>query len=411
MSTFSLLVVAAFILFTWSVRAAAPTRPRSFAQLHREGMAQAMRGAALLLGGVAAPVGAVSCGVCKEKDKMKCVCNSSALVALDVGQQAVAEQITQGGSSYFLDPRNERIYDTHKRSYIPARPDVFLPRAIGPNNRVVVVGEIHSDRCHHHAEFEVVKSLSSGEKELAIGMECFYRQHQQALDNFIFGHQDLGKLKRETNWKQAWGYDLNYYAKILRYASTKKIRLLGLNCPYPVVQLVGSAGFDSLPASIKQLLPPLDLSNSKHRRQFVDAINGGASGQGRDGDDLHQAVSMQHMYEAQTLWDEYMAESAANFLSTRNGKKTTLLVIAGLGHVLGRTGIPDRIRKRTGQDPFVILPQQVQFSEITGLPNVITPMSSSDADWIWYTQEEERVLQRSRASLGAPAMGKGLALG
>ena len=377
-------VVSALLLLTSPV-GATPTRPRSFTQLHREGMAQACRGAALLLGSVAAPVGAVSCGMCKEKDKLKCVCDSSALVELDVGQQAVAEQISQGGSSYFLDPRNERIYDTHKRSYIPARPDVFLPRAIGQKNRVVVVGEVHSDLCHHHAEFEVVKSLSSGENNLAIGMECFYRQHQQALDNYIFDHQDIGRLKRETNWKQAWGYDLNFYAKIFSYAAKKKIRLLGLNCPYPVVQLVGSAGFDSLPASIKQLLPPLDLSNAKHRQQFVDAINGGASGQGRDSGDLHQSVSLEHMYEAQTLWDEYMAESAANFLATRDGKKTTLLVVAGLGHVLGRTGIPDRIRKRTGQEPFVILPQQVQFSDITGLPDVITPMTSEDADWVWYT--------------------------
>jgi len=67
----------------------------------------------------------------------------------------------------------------------------------------------------------------------AIGLECFYRQHQPALDRYIFGHQNFKTLKEETNWTESWGYDLNFYAKIFNFASQRKIRLLGLNIPYP----------------------------------------------------------------------------------------------------------------------------------------------------------------------------------
>ena len=187
----------------------------------------------------------------------------------------------------------------------------------------------------------------------------------------------MGTLKRETNWGTTWGYDLNYYSKIFSFAALNKIRLIGLNVPYQVVQLVSSSGFADLAPSLRRLLPPLDLDNGRHRKQFVDAIQGSM---GHDAD----PSSVQRMYEAQTLWDEYMAESASSFVSKYPGQM--LLVIAGIGHVQGRVGIPDRIAKRTGQAPFVVLPQQVGWTE-GGLPDIKEPLGKEAADWIWYTQD------------------------
>jgi uncharacterized iron-regulated protein len=98
------------------------------------------------------------------------------------------------------------------------------------------------------------------------------------------------------------------------------------------------------------------------------------------------------MYETQTLWDEYMAESAAIFID-RNPSKT-LLVIAGTGHVKGRVALPDRIAKRVvarrGDQyrPFVIVPEQVEWSAENGLPMVQSPLSDSECDWAWYTERE-----------------------
>ena len=40
--------------------------------------------------------------------------------------------------------------------------------------------------------------------------------------------------------------------------------------------------------------------------------------------------SLEKMYETQTLWDEYMSESAANYIKIY--PNSTLVVIAGLGH-------------------------------------------------------------------------------
>lgn len=216
-------------------------------------------------------------------------------------------------------------------------------------------------------------------------MECFYRQHQSALDRYIFEHSNIGKLKEETNWQETWGYDLNMYAKIFNFASINGVRLVGLNVPYPVVQLTAQVGYDDLPVKLRKLLPALDLNNRRHREQFITAI-------GADRDDatahvspnMDKAKGLERMYQAQVLWDEYMSETASNYI--QENKDKYLIVIAGLGHVLGRVGIPDRIEKRSNLQSFVIVPQQVQWST-EGLPLVTKPLTHKDCDWAWYTEE------------------------
>lgn len=325
-------------------------------------------------------------GVIKTAVQIGLVMSSTFSVSLP-SASAIKEKERLG-----YNPRNERIYDTYRKSFLPAHPEDFLTAELERGGRqIVVVGEVHSNPCHHHAEFEILRTLQDcyGSPDpfdtkdgVAIGLECFYRQHQKALDSFIFEHQNIGKLKAQTNWKETWGFDLNYYAKIFKYAAQHKIRLVGLNIPIGVVQLVGEAGLQSLPESLRVLLPKIDLSNINHRKQFVGAISGGGSVS-------HPSLSeerMQYLYEAQTLWEEYMSETCANYVKNYPGQK--LMVIAGVGHVQGRYGIPDRIQARTGAAPFVIVPQVVEWSEDTGLPRVDKPLSYADGDWGWYTEQE-----------------------
>mmetsp|Transcript_38115 Transcript_38115/g.38803 ORF Transcript_38115/g.38803 Transcript_38115/m.38803 type:complete len:385 (-) Transcript_38115:174-1328(-) len=281
----------------------------------------------------------------------------------------------------WYNPKYARIFDTCKQSYLPARPDLFLPKAI-QNKQIVCVGEVHSNPCHHKLEFDVVKSLSLlvPPDNLAIGLECFYRQHQIALDRFIFKHQDFGILKKETNWDYTWGFDINHYAKIFNYAAQNRIRLVGLNLPSGVAKLVGTVGLKGVPISLKRFLPEVDLDERSHQQQFYEAIT--ASGHLPSSDQ-----GWQHMYEAQTLWDEYMAETAANYIS-QAPSDSLLCVIAGVNHVAGRSGIPDRIKKRTRKDSFVIVPKQVEWYSDSGLPNVVAPPSPAECDWAWFTQRE-----------------------
>ena len=189
----------------------------------------------------------------------------------------------------WYNPYNQRIYDTTRKSYLPTHPDLYLIKELG-NRNIIVVGEVHSNPCHHRVEFEIIRTLqnnnskkSRNNNNLAIGMETFYRQHQSILDDFIFNHKNFERLKKESNWDSTWGYDLNYYSKILRYASEHSIRIIGLNIPQPIAHFVSKQGLSNLPSNILKYLPEIDTSDIRHRRQFQDIITsaGKASGQGK----------------------------------------------------------------------------------------------------------------------------------
>ena len=51
-------------------------------------------------------------------------------------------------------------------------------------------------------------------------------------------------------------------------------------------------------------------------------------------------------YQVMTVWDDYMAASAAAFQQDRNVRR--MVVLAGSGHVERGFGIPTRAAKRTG---------------------------------------------------------------
>lgn len=322
----------------------------------------------------------LSPGLVKAQGSSECVCGVRSCSCDDL----TTESALLDSENVAYDPNFERIYCTQHLSYIPARPEKFLPRELH-NKRVIAIGEQHNHPVHHRIQFEVIKSVVQirGAKNVAVGLESFYRQHQPALDRFVFRHRDLAQLKLETNWDSNWGWDLNYYAKLFKYAALNNVRLVGLNVPLPVAKLVSKVGMEDLPTQLKEVLPDLDLKNVKHREQFMESMqhNGGHGGSN------HDMAALQRMYETQTLWDEYMSESAALYLN--QFPESTLVVIAGLGHIKGRVAIPDRIARRVHDaQPFVIVPQPVHWSKESGLPLVTQPLSSSEADWVWYTQRE-----------------------
>lgn len=276
----------------------------------------------------------------------------------------------------WYNPANERIYDTTHKSYLPPHPEKYLNSNIQGKN-VITIGEVHSNPCHHKLEFDVIRTIAAkkGPENMAVGLECFYRQHQAALDRFVFGHGDIARLKIDSEWDSTWGYDLNYYAKIFKYAAKNKIRLVGLNIPIEFAKLVSEVGLSGLPSSLQKFLPEMDLGVQRHKDNFLSAI--GIDG----GHGMTNMPSVDRMYETQTLWDEYMSESAAMFLDAN--PESTLVIIAGLGHVRGRVAIPDRIYRRTKAEPFVIAPQAVKWSKFDGMPSVSAPPTRAEADWIW----------------------------
>lgn len=91
--------------------------------------------------------------------------------------------LTAPSSPPSYDVTHERIFDTRKRSFVPAEPErLIVPGTVGFSQRIVCLGEMHTHPLHHRMQFNVIKAIhgvtgSLGEP-LAIGLEMFYRQQQ-----------------------------------------------------------------------------------------------------------------------------------------------------------------------------------------------------------------------------------------
>mmetsp|Transcript_24331 Transcript_24331/g.39990 ORF Transcript_24331/g.39990 Transcript_24331/m.39990 type:complete len:233 (+) Transcript_24331:13-711(+) len=219
-------------------------------------------------------------------------------------------------------------------------------------------------------------------RPMAIGMEMVMRKDQQHLDAFIRREIGLWKLFKRLDWDASWGFDYQLYAPILRFARMNNIPLVGLNAPQTLVHQVARRGLSGLSADERAELPEMDLNNKLHMTQFFKTMMGPGG--------AHNHLDMDSFlkyYQAKTLWDEYMSESVARYIETSASFKEggRFVVLAGNGHIEGRTSIPDRIQRRTGTVPFVVVPQSVAFED--AWPVLQGPLPDKTvADWVWFTR-------------------------
>lgn len=324
--------------------------------------------------------------------------------------------VTIVDSSQEYDRARSVLYDTRSGSFLPPEPRRFVGTALqrcctgsqceaagqGGEARVIFAAEDHQNPLHHMMQLEIIKAVDAlDDRPLAIGLEMFYRQHQPALDQFVFHDGDFKALKRRTRWASTWGYDFNQYAKILAYARRHQIQLVGLNVPFGLVNAVANTGLDGLPANVRQTLPQIDRGQAAHferfRRDITEAVV-------RDGATMPDGPELQRWYEAELLWDEYVAESAAAYAGHHGDARLVVLVAAS--RVQGRDGVPDRVSRRTGERTFPVLPLAVPWAE-NGLPAIRRPLGPDEADWLVYTQAEISRTRQQKPRISAVALGLG----
>lgn len=282
-------------------------------------------------------------------------------------------------------------------SHLPAKVD-----------RLVVVGETHTHPTHHRIQLDIIRALhdlskaaassGGGGRPVVVGLEQFHRQHTPHLDAYTTGNISLPRLLKLTDWPNTWGYPAALYTPLLSYCRAHRVRVVGLNAPGKLVAAVARGGLDSLPASVVPYLPEMDLGNRAHFTRFAAkmAAMGGAAhhtgggGGGGGGPPRFDPTVLRHYYEAETLWDEYMAESAAAVLDADPACR--LVVLAGTAHVENRDGLPERVERRAGGRAFTVLPTSVRWTVAAGtsVPDIAAPLGGGGgvADWIWYSPRE-----------------------
>ncbi|RJQ84503.1 MAG: hypothetical protein C4519_04825 [Desulfobacteraceae bacterium] len=250
-----------------------------------------------------------------------------------------------------------RLYDLESRRVLA---DQYAVQAL-KRGRVVVVGEHHASKRHHHAQLAIIKALHEAGIPVAIGLEMFRQESQADLDRWVAG--ELLEQAFESIYLDNWNFDWELYRPIFQFARELNIPMVGLNVPRSVSSQVARRGFNSLSEGQKAGLNNITCEVTAHYRKFIQKAYGAHA---------HGGMDFEHFCEAQLLWDTAMAKNALAYL--KKHPDTTLVLLAGSGHAR-KPGIPTQVHKRNALPLIVVLPETEGLFE----PDTVT---TAEADYL-----------------------------
>jgi len=228
-------------------------------------------------------------------------------------------------------------------------------------NRIVIVGEHHNNKRHHLAQLDVIRTLHESKAQVAVGLEMFRSDSQQALDRWVAG--DIDENEFMEIFYDNWGYSWENYRVIFDYAKKEDLPLIGLNVPREITRQVALKGFQSLSKEQRGQLSNIACRVDKEYMDYIKKAFGSHA---------HGKLNFTFFCEAQLVWDTVMAINALNYL--KDNPNATIVLLTGTGHAQ-KNALPRQIRQRSQVAHTVILP------EIKGFIDSET-VDQSDADYI-----------------------------
>ena len=228
-------------------------------------------------------------------------------------------------------------------------------------NRIILVGEHHTNIDHHFGQLNVIQSLKEAGVRVAIGLEMFRSDNQHALDQWVAGN--ISEKQFEAIYYDNWTYPWPAYRMIFEYARQEKIPMIGLNVPREITRQVSRGGFNSLTEEQKGKLKDVSCRVDKEYMDYIKRAFGGHA---------HGKINFTYFCEAQMVWDTAMAVNTLEYLKKK--PDSVVVLLAGAGHVQ-KGAVPRQIRDRSDLPYTVILPK------VEGIMDPQT-LSVEDADYI-----------------------------
>ncbi len=205
---------------------------------------------------------------------------------------------------------------------------------------LVCIGETHDSVPCHRVQLEIIASLFARNERTGVGMEMFQRPFQKEIDCYFRGETDEGEFLKASEYKERWGFDWSLYRPIVEFCRKNGLPLAVLNAPRELTRKISKSGYTSLTDEEKKQLGPIDFQMKEHRDYWYDRLPK------MHGQKDATPEQKERGYEVMTVWDDYMAASAAAFQRDRNILR--MIVLAGSGHIERGFGIPMRAERRTG---------------------------------------------------------------
>jgi uncharacterized iron-regulated protein len=260
--------------------------------------------------------------------------------------------------------RKPRLYDVDQGR--EASVAAILPQL--QDVRVVLVGEQHSTASHHRAQLEIVRLLREPGKPVAVGLEMFRHDSQDALDRWI--GRDLSEDAFREVFRDNWGFGWDLYRDIFVFARGNGLPMVGLNVPRDVTRQVARKGYRSLGEDQRAKLGDVSCRVDEAYMAFIRRAYG-AHGYGDEEGFLY-------FCEAQMVWDSAMAVHALRYLE--DNPTRTMVMLTGTAHAR-KQAIPAQLRSRSDVPVAVVLP------EVPGSIDRDT-IGMDDADYLFLDLDE-----------------------
>ncbi|MCK5076425.1 MAG: ChaN family lipoprotein, partial [Calditrichia bacterium] len=72
-------------------------------------------------------------------------------------------------------------------------------------NRIVMVGETHTDQNHHDVQLDIIKGLTEAGKKVCLALEMFNSSQNEALLAWTSGKSDEETFLMESGFFKSWG--------------------------------------------------------------------------------------------------------------------------------------------------------------------------------------------------------------
>lgn len=200
---------------------------------------------------------------------------------------------------------------------------------------LIYIGEVHDNPASHRLELEVLKAIyERNPGSVSLGMEMFNSEQQPVLDRWVAGEIDEKTFLRESRWYENWGSDFELYRELLEFCRDRHIPVIGLNTTKALARKISMTPLDELDEKTRVRIPEMDMDDP-YQVAMIEKIFG-AHGSG--------ATLLDSFLRRQTLWDETMAESVADYMRERIDHQ--MVIVAGGWHVNYGFGIPRRVHRR-----------------------------------------------------------------
>jgi aminopeptidase N len=205
---------------------------------------------------------------------------------------------------------------------------------------LICIGETHDSDLCHRVQLEIIKGLYARDERLGVGMEMFQRPFQKDLDQYLRGETNEEAFLKASDYRQRWGFDWSLYRPIVEFCRRNSVPLAALNAPRELTRKISKSGYAALTDDERKQLGEVDFQVKAHRDYWYDLLPK------MHGQTDATPEQKEHSYQVMTVWDDYMAASAAQFQKDRNVRR--MVVLAGSGHIERGFGIPARAAQRTG---------------------------------------------------------------